>query len=389
MVTKNRIQEEFVRLNAFDSETFHERDIAEYIRNRLQELGLAVTVDDTAGKLKDNYPDAASNIYGFLRGNTEEEPVLFSAHLDTVSPGKGKKVVIHENGIFTSDGTTILGADDISGIVSILEALSVIQEKKLNHPDIEILFTVAEEFYCEGSKHVDYDRLQARRGYVLDLVGPIGRAAVAAPSIFSIIIKITGKAAHAGFAPEKGINALSIAANALSRIPTGHINESTTVNFGTIHGGTGNNIVPEQVTIEGEVRSLDHENAIRESNKIKEIFEAAAQKLGGQVEVSVQEHIKAYKVNEEDSVVKRFRLAVGELFGEAADVGEGENKRCQMPECITTYGGSDANRLNEHGISTIVVACAMENVHSTTEYTDIDELIKSAELTLKLMTIED
>lgn len=386
---KNRIQEEFIRLNAFDSESFHERKIAEYIKGRLQEQGLEVTIDDAGEKLLEKHPNAASNIYGFLKGNTEGTPILFSSHLDTVSPGKGKKVVIHENGTFTSDGTTVLGADDISGIVSIMEALSVIQEKKLKHPDIEVLFTVAEESYCEGSKYVDYGRLHAKRGYVLDLVGPIGRTAVAAPSVLSLIVQITGKAAHAGFAPEEGINALSIAVDALSKIPTGHINEITTVNFGSIHGGSGINIVPEKVVVEGEIRSLDHENALQESGRIKSIFEKAAENLGGQAEVSIMEHIKAYRINEEESVVKRFNLAVSELYNDISDAGPGGSKRCRMPECITTYGGSDANRLNEHGISTIVVACAMENVHSTTEYTSIDELMKSAELTLKLMTIED
>ena len=54
---------------------------------------------------------------------------------------------------------------------------------------------------------------------------------------------------------------------------------------------------------------------------------------------------------------------------------------------ITTFGGSDGNRFNEHGIQTMVLACAMENVHTTSEYVKIEEFVKSAELTVKLMTV--
>ena len=262
----------------------------------------------------------------------------------------------------------------MAGLVSILEALTVIQEQELPHPDIEVLFAVAEEPYCEGSRYVEYDRLHAKQGYVLDLTGPVGRAANAAPSILSVKATVRGKAAHAGFAPEEGINALTIAAEALGRIPTGRVEEDLTVNFGVIKGGAGRNIVPELVEIDGEIRSLDHSKALQEAERMRKTFAEAASRYGGSVEVKVTEHIRAYRVAAESPVVKRFEKAVR------------ESGRCSGPECITTYGGSDANRLNEHGIETIVLACAMENCHSTEEYTTIEELNRSAELTLRLMT---
>lgn len=380
IVNQKRILEEFTKLVTFDTESFHESEIAEYLKEKLRKLGLKVYEDQARASLQKNDPtrlNAASNLYGYLKGNQKGEPVLFSAHMDTVKPGIGKKAVVHEDGVITSDGNTVLGADDVSGIVAILEALENIKEKKLSHPDIEVLFTVAEEPYCEGSRYIEYDRLKAKKGYVLDLTGPIGRIAIAAPTIISIEVHIKGKAAHAGFAPEQGINALTIAANALSKLKTGHTNEDTTLNFGVIIGGQGRNIVPDDIYLEGEIRSFNPDNAREEVVHVEETFRNEAAELGGEIEISMKEHIKAYSIKEEHPVVKRFAKALL------------EKERCRMPECIVTYGGSDANRLNANGISTVVMACGMENCHTKEEYTNIEELIKSAELTLKLMTLEE
>lgn len=376
-VDRDRVREEFFRLTAFDAESFHESKIASYVKRKLIQLGLTVEEDGAAAKIAQAHPeskDTASNLYGYLKGTVPGQPLLFSAHLDTVKPGIGKKAVLQEDGTITSDGTTVLGADDVSGLTSILEALTVIQEKHLDHPDLEIFITVSEEPYCEGSRFAEYDRLKAKQGYVLDLDGPVGRAAIAAPSIISLKVEVEGKASHAGFAPEKGINALSIAADALSHIRTGRVYNDITVNFGTIHGGSGRNIVPERITVEGEIRGTEHENALCEAELIRQIFEKSAKKYGGSIQFTVTEHIHSYFVSENSEVVQRFLKAAG--------VG----LQCAKPECITTYGGSDANRLNEHGIETIVIACAMEKSHSTEEYTVLYELERAAQLTLLLMT---
>ncbi len=375
-VDRDRILKEFLRLTAFDAESFHERKIAEYVKERLRSLGLVVEEDHAREKIAKEHPESketASNIYAYLKGTKGGDPILFSSHLDTVKPGNGKKAILHEDGMITSDGTTVLGADDVSGLVSILEALTVIREKQLAHPDIEVLITVSEEPYCEGSRFVEYDRLRAKEGYVLDLDGPVGRAANAAPSILSTKIEIEGKAAHAGFAPELGINALTIAADALANIRTGRVYNDLTVNFGIIQGGSGRNIVPEFVEIHGEIRGLEHEKALCEAELIREIFDKAAKKHGGTVKFTVTEHTHSHHVSEDRSVVKRFQKVAQE------EVRHGK------PECITTYGGSDANRLNEHGIETIVLACAMEKCHTTQEYTALYELEKAARLTLGLM----
>ncbi len=373
-INKERLIGNFLELAAFDSESYNEADIANHIKKKLEKLGLRLEEDKAKERLSEedeNRKHTASNIYAFLEGYGT--PLLFSSHLDTVSPGRGQKPVLHEDGRITSSKDTVLGADDISGLVSILEALTVIKEEKLAHRKLEILFTVAEEPYCSGSRFIEYERLNAKEGYVLDLTGKVGTAAIAAPSIISLKVKITGRAAHAGFEPEKGIDALGIAVRALGKIKTGRIDEGLTLNFGTIHGGSGRNIVPAEITLEGELRSSEHVRAQEELEKLKKIFTEVSEENGGRAEVTYVENIRAYSVDEKSKLVERFKRAA-------------EKTRCLKPECIRTFGGSDANRLNENNIKTIVIACGMQNCHSRDEYTNTDELVRSAELTLRLMT---
>ncbi|MCH5204544.1 MAG: M20/M25/M40 family metallo-hydrolase [Oscillospiraceae bacterium] len=376
MTSSDRIREEFEKLASFDSESYEEYEIKEYLGERLTELGFEVYEDTAFKTFQVQSSRPAGNLYGFLKGNTAGEPVLFSAHMDTVSPGKNKKVIWHEDGRATSDGTTVLGADDISGLVSILEALSTIKEDELSHPDIEVVFSVAEEPFCKGISAFDFDRVKSKIAFVLDLTGKVGTAAIRAPTILSTDVWIYGKAAHSGFSPEEGINALTIAANALSKLKTGRVAPDTTVNFGLIDGGTGKNIVPDSVHIQGEIRSLVHEKALAQAEVIERAFSEEARLIGGEVEFSTEENLLAYDISEDEPVRKRFEKAVFELYGEKA-------------EYITTFGGSDGNYFNKNGIRSIVVANAMENVHTVSETTSISELIRSAELTLKLMTLTE
>lgn len=373
MVNSDRIRREFDKLVSFDSESFYEYEIKEYLKEKLISLGLSVTEDDAFKRLGHENPRSAGNLYAILKGNSSGEPVLFSGHMDTVSPGNGKKAVWHPDGTVTSDGTTVLGADDLSGVVAIIEALTVIKEDSLPHPDIEIVFSVAEEPFCKGIAVYDFETLKSKTAYVLDLTGSIGTAAVKAPTVFEFDITVTGRAAHSGFAPEDGINALTIAANALSKLPTGHTDPDTTVNFGVIEGGTGKNIVPPSVHILGEIRSLVHEKAVAGSESIEKTFRDEAEKLGGQVDFKATEAIRAYDIAESEPVRRRFDKAVLELYGKSA-------------EYVTTLGGSDGNHFNKHGISSIVIACAMNDVHTVYENSSLSELTKCAELTLKLMT---
>ena len=374
MINKERIINEFNKLISFDSLSFHEKNIYEYLINKLKSLGLKIITDDAGKKLSNNI-DAGNNIYAILEGNKKESPILFSSHLDTVSPGIGKKAII-EGDLVKSSGNTILGADDVTGIVSIIEALTIIKENNLSHPDIEVIFFVAEEPYCKGSSVFDFNIVKSKIAYVLDLQGDVGTVAVSAPSIFSFEIEVAGKAAHAGFEIEKGISSILIASEAISKIKLGRLDENTTLNIGTINGGDGKNIVPEKTIIKGELRSNNRDYALNILNNIKNVFTDTSLKYNGISKFDYIEDIKAYKIDENSYVINRYQKALDSLgYGKAI--------------LVDTFGGSDNNNFNKNGIVGIVISNAMNNIHTKNENFKISELIKSINITLKLMTMEE
>lgn len=98
--------------------------------------------------------------------------------MDTVEPSKNKRAVETEDGRLQSAGEAVLGADDVTGIVEILEGIRSVREDKKAHRDIEILFSPAEEIYGKGSSLFDYRKIKAKEAYVLDMSGKVGSAVV-------------------------------------------------------------------------------------------------------------------------------------------------------------------------------------------------------------------
>lgn len=383
-IDRDRLVRTFLHLTSIDSVSFREYDMANYLQSRLFALGLDPYEDGAAeaiypesGLTPEEYKESAvGNLVAKLPGNgvlAEAEPILFSAHMDTVAPGLGKKAVLHEDGTITSDGTTVLGADDAAGLAEILELITVLTEHpELPHPPLEFVFPVAEEVYGVGSKELDYFKLEARTAYVLDKSGPVGSAAVAAPAIVSIDITVNGLASHAGFAPEAGVHAIKIAGDALSRITMGRKGKDTTVNIGVVSGGVAKNIVPNQVVLQGEVRSMSNERAEEETQLLKNIFEVAAEMYGGSIDFSSKVKISAYRTGPLEDVTRRFERAA---------------KALELPFRLEdTFGGSDNNHFSHHGIRGIVLACGMNRVHSTDEWTTVEELERAAALILQIAT---
>ena len=370
-IRTERLVEEFQELVSVDSVSYRERDMADLLKDKLGMLGIDA-IEDNAGE---HCGGNAGNIYGVWKGTLPGAPILFSAHMDTVEPGIGKKAILQEDGRITSDGTTVLGSDDAAGIAEILEAIRSIQEQNIQHRDIEVLFPVAEEVYGRGSHVFDYSCIQAKEAYVLDLSGAVGTASLQEPTLIPFTVEIQGKASHAGFAPEEGIHAIAIAADAIGQIEQGRIGEDTTVNIGKISGGTATNIVPEHVIMRGEIRSYEHRKAIETVENIGRIIEETAKAHGGSSNMTYDVHLHAYKIEETEPVVKRFEKACLELGIES--------------RLTRTFGGSDNNSFLQHGIRGIVLACGMNQVHTTNEYATVEELERSASIVAKLMTSEE
>lgn len=370
IVNTKRLVEQFKKLVSIDSLPFQEREMADYLKNELLLLDFVVSEDD-AGK---HYGSATGNVFAYKKGSIKGRPLLFSSHMDTVEPGLGKKAVVKEDGVITSDGSTILGADDVSGLVAILEAVRVLEERKIPHRDIEVFFPIAEEVYLKGSEVFDHSVVKAKDAYVLDLCGPIGTAALQAPTLISFTIEVIGKASHAGFAPEEGINSILTTSLIISQVKQGHVDDETTVNLGTIEGGTATNIVSDYCKVRGEIRSYRHEKAIKQLEEIEAIIKKITGEQKATYQLTSNIECYAYEIEKDSEVVKRYIDACEKL---------------ELPLTLTkTFGGSDNNNLVRHGIEGIVIACGMEQVHSCNEYTSVDALVKSTNLLLKLMESE-
>ena len=361
----DRMISEFLELAAYSVPSKHETEIRQCLLEKLLELGFSVSVDDA-------FPETHSgSLYGYLPGQLPGEPILFTAHMDTVTPCEHKKITVEPDGTIHTDGTTILGGDDLTGVVEILEAVRQIQRRKLLHRDIEVIFTACEEYFVEGAQRLDYSRIHSRQAYVLDTDGEIGTAVLAAPTGIRVMAMLEGKASHAALKPEDGVNAVAMAANAISHMRLGRVDQDTTANIGIIRGGSSGNIVPDRCFVEGETRSLVHDSALKQRDHMAQCFRDAAEKAGGRVSLDISTVYTAWAVEKAAPICRRFERAA--------------KQAALQPLFQRACGGSDASFLSAHGISCLVLATGMHEIHSVREYTTVQEMETMAQLVRYLM----
>ncbi|NMB02214.1 MAG: M20/M25/M40 family metallo-hydrolase [Firmicutes bacterium] len=365
-INQQRLLDEFLELIQIDSAPKDERLIADALIPKLKELGMQVTEDDAGSKIGGN----AGNIIAVLEGQKDAPALLFCAHMDRVEPGRGIKPQV-KDGTITSDGTTILAADDVAGIAAILEAIRVVREQQIPHGRIEILFTVAEEGGLYGAKSLDPSKLEAKAGYFLDAGGPVGTIVVQAPAQKSIKATIHGKAAHAGVAPENGLSAILVASQAFTKMKLGRIDSETTANIGVIQGGVATNIVPDRVDFKGEARSLNNDKLEQQVKHMVEVINTTCAELGAKADITVDHSYSAFALTPEDYVV--------ELATKAAKAMGLE------PRLESTGGGSDANIINGYGIPSVVLGMGYTDVHTTSEAIPVDQLNAAAQLVLTII----
>ena len=367
MINEKRLVKSFMDLVKIDSVSREEKEIANYLIKKIKDLKLEVEVDQ-AGKYANSN---SGNIIARLKGNVKNVPtIMFAAHMDTVSPGKNIKPVCKNGKIFSSSNT-ILGGDDKAGIAIILETLQFIRENNLPCGDIEIVFTICEEIGLLGAKKLDISQLKAEMGFILDSDGDTGEIITQGPFHNSIEFIFYGKAAHSGENPEKGINAIQIAGIALSRMQLGRIDEETTANIGIISGGRATNIVPDEVTLKGEVRSRDENKLNHQTEQLKKICSDTAKEFKAKVETKIDREYDGYYFSQQSKIIKIALKA-------ARDIGIHSILKA-------SGGGSDVNILNKKGFSSINLGIGMQKVHTLDEYITIKNLIRSTEYLLSLV----
>lgn len=366
LINKERLIAEFMELVQIDSETGNEGAIQTVLKEKFAALGLKVEEDHA----KEKTGHGANNLICTLEGNTKGDTIYFTSHMDTVVPGQSIKPSI-DGDYIVSDGTTILGSDDKTGLSAILEALKVIKENDLPHGTIQFIITVGEESGLVGAKALDSSMIQAEYGFALDSDGPVGDIITAAPTQAKIMAKIYGKTAHAGVAPEKGVSAITIAAKSIAKMPLGRIDEETTANIGRFVGGKQTNIVCDYVEILAEARSLIPAKMEDQVEKMKKAFIETAKEMDGKADVDVTIMYPGFKFSDGDHVVEVAKKA-------AISIG-------RTPKLLQSGGGSDANVIAGFDIPTVNLAVGYEEIHTTNERQSIPELIKTSEMILSII----
>ena len=372
MINSQRLGQRFKTLVEIDSLSGQEKDVAMELEKILTKMGATVCYDTAKELVGGN----CSNLVAKFKGNIDAEPVFLCGHMDTVGPGKGIKVQF-EDGIFKSDGTTILGADDKSALAIILEVMDVILENKIDYPPVEIIFTICEEIGLLGAKHFDYSLMDSKFGYILDSTDTEG-IVTKAPGANKITIKVFGKAAHSGAEPENGINAILVASKAISGLKLGRIDEETTCNLGTIKGGVATNIIPDFVEIHGEARSHDVEKLkIITDNIVSAFYTAADQFKNGsdlpRIEAIVENDFTQTNISEDHRTIKLAKKAAKNLGISLASK--------------TTGGGADANVFFGKGIVAGVLGTGMTDVHTLNESVAIKDMEAAARLVLEILKV--
>jgi len=382
-----------LRYLSIEGVTGQEAKIAAAISEDLQALGVPASdihYDTVHERIP--VPTETGNLIVHLPGTKPGPRLLFSTHLDTVPLCAGAKPR-REGDRIVSDGTTALGGDNRTGCALIVALVETLLKHNLPHPPISLLFTVREESGLHGARELKASDLNgAAMCFNVDgklaselIIGAVGQE--------NWEVEITGKASHAGVAPDKGISATLVASIALAEAhatgwfgkvvkPDGH----GTSNVGIFGGknntpaGDATNVVTDYAYLKGEARSPTEAFAASITTGFREAFETARQKVkdvGGDTAVVTFTNKPSYppfNLDETSPVVIRAAKAV-EAIG-------------LKPTFVFSNGGLDANWLDKHGIPTVTIGAGQYEIHTIKEYVDLPEYAQGCRLAVVLATME-
>lgn len=357
MINEDRLVKTFCDLVQIDSPSDEEEEMAQDLSRRLSELGFEIL------------RDAHGNLIAREEG---KNPLLLSAHMDTVEPGRGIKPKIEGDRI-VSDGTTILGGDCKAGVAAILEGLESVIEDGLPRRNIQLAFTRGEEIGLVGARNMDFSMITSNEAVVFDGNGPVNKLTASSPTYISFEVNVTGRSAHAGVEPEKGLSAIKIAAEIINELPQGRLDEETTFNVGTISGGSVRNAVPEQATFTGEFRSVNLETLDLLQLQARGIFDQVRDRYKDAIiEDGFTVEFNTYTVKPGEKMLEMARRTLDSM---------------DLPLRLEpSGGGTDANVMRQKGIECIVVGMATNEMHTVREFVVIPDLVNAAIFCRKVMT---
>ena len=382
-----------------DSETVPsteiQKDLGKILVEDLKEIGLS-----------DAYMDDKGYVYATLKSNTDKnlKKIGFIAHMDTSPAASGENVnpQIHRNydggdiivnkeknivlspnefsilsekvgkTIITSDGTTLLGADDKAGITEIIEALKyIIENPQIEHSDIKVCFTPDEEV-GRGADFFDVEGFNTDFAYTVD-GGEIGELEYENFNASSVDIKIIGKSVHPGSAYNVMINAAAVATEFHSMVPQNEVPEKTKGYEGfymlTYIGGE-----VDEAKLSYILRDFDLDGLNQRKAKIEEITKTLQQKYG-EDRIIVEIKDSYYNMKEKiEPVIYIIDLAKKAM--KDADI---------EPKIVPIRGGTDGARISYMGIPTPNLFTGGYNFHGYYEYAVAEEMEKAKEVIINIV----
>ena len=382
-----------------DSETVPsteiQKDLGKILVEDLKEIGLS-----------DAYMDDKGYVYATLKSNTDKnlKKIGFIAHMDTSPAASGENVnpQIHRNydggdivvnkeknivlspnefsilsekvgkTIITSDGTTLLGADDKAGITEIIEALKyIIENPQIEHSDIKICFTPDEEV-GRGADFFDVEGFNTDFAYTVD-GGEIGELEYENFNASSVDIKIIGKSVHPGSAYNVMINAASVATEFNSMVPQNEVPEKTK-GYEGFYMLTSISGEVDEAKLSYILRDFDLDGLNQRKAKIEEITKTLQQKYG-EDRIIVEIKDSYYNMKEKIEPVM-YIIDLAKKAMKDADI---------EPKIVPIRGGTDGARISYMGIPTPNLFTGGYNFHGYYEYAVAEEMEKAKEVIINIV----
>lgn len=378
--------------------TEKQKNLSSILAEELKEMGL-----------KDAQMDNYGYVYATLPANSSKcVPVIaFCSHVDTAPDCSGTNVkpVLHKGydgkdivypddnsivlsasefpylknhigkDIITASGLTLLGADDKSGVAAIMQAVQyLLNHPEVKHGDVRIVFTPDEEV-GRGTEHIDMEKVNARAGYTLD-GGEAGSLEDETFSADAAVVTFNGIITHPGYAKDKLVNALKVAAAFVDALPKNEWSpETTEKKEGFVHP-TAVNGIAEKAVVQFIVRDFETKKLAAHHNRLKEI----AQKVTTQFPGAGVE----YKIVEQYRNMKDILVQHPEVVEYAAEAIKRTGLKV-ITESIR--GGTDGSRLSYMGLPCPNIFTGMQNIHSKTEWIGTGDMAKAAETVVHLCAV--
>lgn len=344
----------FLELVKIPSPSGKENKIAEFISNFLKQKGFEAIIDQSHKK---NGSDTG-NVIALLPGKGEK--LLFVAHMDTVQLEDEVVKPTFDGVTFTSDGSSILGADNKASVAVLLTIAAAVSLEKKGRHNLQFVFTTREESGLMGSEFLGIEKLNPSMIFNVDGSSSIGTIDYSSLGHLSFLIEIEGKAAHAAIEPENGIHALTVATKLYSLLKMGKNKDGSTFNIGYIKGGENTNVVMLNLVMKGEIRAYTESTLKKMWKEVERLSLRVEKKTGSKIKLKKGKLIPPFTGSKKSKIV-----------GLAKDAIVSNNIKFNLRAAPYT---SDSSYLAKTHIPTITICKGGKHAHTNKESITLREM---------------